>query len=220
MTKLLLPVLALSLTACGSGPFANPFVQPIEITLTPSDLTLRPGSTGRVQVSGKLSTTNEVVTGLNIKAEEVPAGLKVTPSTGSLVVTANPDAMEGTYAIPLTASVSGGRGQAVLAVTVTGSPSTTDTYNVTWNPQEVTLQQGQSTRIALNATRGELPASDVRVASVQSDLSAQVAPDGLGVIVSASADQLPGSYLSRVVTRTTQTAQVNTIPVTVTEAQQ
>ena len=111
LTTLLLPLLALSLSGCGTGPFANPFIQSIEVTLTPSDLTLKPGATGRVQVSGKLATTGAVVTGLTVRADEIPTGLSVTPSTGSIVVTAQADAQEGTYAVPVSATTTGGRGK-------------------------------------------------------------------------------------------------------------
>lgn len=153
LTPLLLPGLLL-LAGCGSGPFANPFIQAIEVTLTPSALTLPPGETARVQVSGRVAGGGGAVTGLKVTPEEVPAGLTVTPSTGALTVTAREDAEAGAYRIPLTVTAPGGRGEAVLAVTVPGGAAQAD-YRLTFTPSPVTLRQGERVRVAVTATRGE-----------------------------------------------------------------
>ncbi|AXH00671.1 hypothetical protein DVJ83_16075 (plasmid) [Deinococcus wulumuqiensis] len=215
LTTLLLPLLALSLSGCGTGPFANPFIQSIEVTLTPSDLTLKPGATGRVQVSGKLATTGAVVTGLTVRADEIPTGLSVTPSTGSIVVTAQADAQEGTYAVPVSATTTGGRGQAVLAITVSKATSNAS-YTAGFVPSPITLEQGASTRVALQATRGGQATTDVRVVAVKGDLTSSVTPDGLGLTVAASATQQTGAYVLTVTTTDGSDTQTSTIPVTVT----
>ena len=210
LSTVLLPA-ALLLSSCGTGAFSDPFTQTIEVTLNPSAVTLTPGNATRVQVTGKVSGTTDAVTGLNITAREIPAELTVTPSTGALTVTARSGAAAGTYSVPLAITTTGGRGSAVLAVTVT--PTTRTPYTIK-ALSALTMQPGQQRRISVVPDRGGELATDVHITSVTGALTVTRDSDPLGFTISTAATQTPGSYVLQVTTSDgTQT--VNT-PLTVT----
>lgn len=217
LTPLLLPGLLL-LAGCGSGPLANPFLQAIEVTLAPNTLTLPPGETARVQVTGRVAGAGGVVTGLKITPQDVPEDLTVTASTGAVTVTAKDTARGGTYSVPLGVTVPGGRGEAVLAVTVV-RPVEKTAYSLTFTPSPVTLAQGERVRVAVNATREDgQPALDVRVTQITGALLTTTdSTDPLGLTVSAGAQQDPGAYVLQITTQDGQgRTQVTPLPVTLT----
>lgn len=211
--RLLLPMFAL-LTACGSGPFGNPFTQHIDVTMTPNSLTLTPGSSARVNVSGTASGTTTPITGLAITAHDVPQGLSVVTGTGSVTVTAASTAEVGSYSIPLDVSTTGGKGSAVLPVTI--SLPTEQAYTLSFTPSPVTLEAGKSIRVAGTAvdSAGKIK-TDVRIRSISGVLKTSYAvTDSLGFTISSAPSDTPGSYVLLVTT----TDGVNTVttPVSVT----
>ena len=210
-----LPAAFLLLTACGSGAFSNPFVQQINVTLSPSALTLAPGANSRVQVTGVAEGTTTQLTGLNIKASDVPADLTVTPSTGAVTVAAASGAKEGTYSIPLDITTTGGKGQAVLAVTVATAAATPATVN--FSPSEVTLNPGQTLPVAALITRSGATVQGARIVSVTGALGVKLdASDPLGFEVSATGAQTLGSYVLQVTTTdSSNRTQVSNLSVTV-----
>lgn len=216
LTPLLLPGLLL-LSGCGTGPLANPFIQSIEVTLTPSALTVPLGETARVQVTGRVAGEGGAVTGLTITPKEVPAGLSVTPSTGALTVTTAKDAPAGVYSIPLAVTAPGGRGEAVLAVTVP-SAAKQAAYALRFAPSPLTLAQGDQVRVSVSAFRGDQHAEDVYVNKVTGALAVTVdSSDLLGFTVQAAADQAPGSYVLQVTTEDAEgRVQVTPLPVSLT----
>ncbi|GGS03014.1 putative Ig domain-containing protein [Deinococcus sedimenti] len=209
LSTVLLPA-ALLLSSCGTGAFSNPFIQPIEVTLNPSAVALAPGSSTRVQVTGKVSGTADAVTGLNITAREVPAELSVTPSTGALTVTVKPGSAPGTYSVPLAITATGGSGTAVLAVTVT--PTTRTPYTIT-PITSLTVQPGQQRRVSITPDRAGELATDVRITGITGALNVTRDTDPLGFTISAAATQTVGTYVMQITT-TDGTQTLNT-PLTV-----
>ena len=212
---LLLPLLLL--TACGSGPFSNPLIQHINVTLSPSDLNLVQGGSARVQVSGTLAGSSTVLTGLTVAPLEVPAGLSVTASSGAVTLSASSSAAPGTYSVPLDVTTFGGRGQGLLAVTV--SAPVTPSYQVAFSPVSPTLIQGSSVRVSLVATRAGQPEPGVQVISVTGALSVTSDPaDPLGFTLTAAPTQVPGDYTMQVTTGDGSVTKVTPLIVQVTAA--
>lgn len=213
---LLLPLIAsLSLTACGSGAFSNPFVQQINVTLTPSSLELSAGGSGRTTVTGVASGTTATLTGLTVTAHDVPKGLSVTTGTGGVTVTAASDAAPGTYAVALDATQPGGTGSAVLTVTIK-QPVSAAGYAVAFSPDDSSIAVGSSLRLAGTAkdTDGNLR-TDVHITSIVGALKTSfTASDPLGFTVQTSAGDIAGSYVLLV--NTSDGTHTLTTPVTVT----
>ncbi|MFN4249499.1 hypothetical protein [Deinococcus sp.] len=209
LSTVLLPA-ALLLSSCGTGALSNPFIQTIEVTLNPSAVTLPPGSSTRVQVTGKVSGTADTVTGLNITPREVPAELTVTPSTGALTVAVQSGAAPGTYSVPLAVTAAGGSGTAVLAVTVT--PTTRTPYTI--KPiTALTLQPGQQRRVSITPDRAGELATDVRITGLTGALGVTQDADPLGFTISAAATQTVGAYVLQITT--SDGTQTVTTPLTV-----
>lgn len=213
---LLLPLIAsLSLTACGSGAFSNPFIQQINVTLTPSSLELSAGGSGRTTVTGVAAGTTTTLTGLTVTASEVPTGLSVTTGTGGVTVTAAAAAQPGTYAVPLEVTQTGGKGEAVLTVTIK-PPVSAAGYAVTFDPTTSSIAAGASLRLAGTAkdTDGNLR-TDVHITSITGALkTAFTASDPLGFTIQTAPSDTPGSYVLLV--NTSDGTNTLTTPVTVT----
>ena len=209
-TLLLLPGLV---TACGSanGAFANPFTQQIEVTLSPSTVTLMPGSGTRVQLTGAANGT--AVTGLAVTASDVPDGLVITPSTGAVTVAANSTMKPGTYSIPLSVTAPGGQGSAQLAVSVVAPD-----YAVTFTGNPLALTAGASLRVSFTATRDSKPVPQVRVLKVTGALATSVGSDPLGFTVQAAPDQTVGTYTLLVTTTDGTITRVDPLTVNVSAA--
>lgn len=205
----------LALTACGAAdsPFANPFTTTIDVALSPSTLTLAPGTNSRVQVSGTASGT--AVTGLTIAASDVPDGLSVTSSTGAVTVSASRTVRTGTYSIPLKVSAPGGAGSAQLAVTVQAPD-----YTVAFSGSPLNLVVGSSVRVSLTATQNGSNAPLVHVIDVSGALKTTLDTDPLGFTVSAAGTQTLGTYVLQVTTTDGVTTRVDPLTVNVTEAAQ
>lgn len=217
MRKRLLLLPLLLLTACGNGPFANPLIQHIDVTFTPGELSLVQGASARVQVSGKVTGSSNVVTGMTVTAADVPNGITVTTSTGAVLISASSSAEPGTYSLPLNVTTFGGSGQGVLAITIT-APVTPE-YQVAFTPASPSLVQGGSVRLSLVATRAGQPDPSVHVTSVNGALQVTTDPtDPIGFTVSAAATQVPGDYTLQVTTNDGSTTKVTPIIVQVTAA--
>lgn len=212
---LVLPAFAL-LTACGSGAFSNPFIQHIDVTLTPNAVTLNPGNTARVNVTGTASGSSTIISGLTVNAHDVPDGFSVVTGTGSATVTASATAAAGTYSVPLDVSATGGKGSAVLTVTV--SLPTAAPYTATFTPSPVALEAGKSVRVAGTAqdSAGKMK-SDVRILSISGVLPTTfTAADPLGFTVSSATSDTPGNYVLLVTTTDGTNKAVTAVPVTLT----
>ncbi|GGR12824.1 hypothetical protein GCM10008957_27210 [Deinococcus ruber] len=205
---------ALALTACGSGPdspFANPFTQSIQVTLNPSSVTLSPGATTQVQVTG--TANGSAVTGLNITAADVPTGLTLTPSTGQITVAASTTLHPGTYAVPLQVTAPGGQGSAQLAITVKAPD-----YSVAFSGNPISLAAGSSVRVSLTATQNGANAPLVHVVKVTGALNVTLDQDPVGFTVSVPGNQTLGAYVLQVTTSDGITTRVDPLTVNVTEA--
>lgn len=209
---------ALLLSSCGTGSFSNPFVQSLGVTLTPSTLTLTPGTTARAGVTALISSTGEAATGLTIKAAEVPPGLTVSGSTGAVTVSAAPDVSPGVYSIPLTVTAPGASGTAQLAVTV--PTPTTPGFTVTLDPDPVDVVQGTGMHVALRVTPDAGFTSPVLVTGVKGNLTTTIDPDGGGLTVQAAPTAVPGTYVLTVTTQGGTVTRTSSLTVTVTEATQ
>lgn len=201
---------ALLLTACGgsSSPFANPFQQQISVTLTPGTVTLLKGASTTVALTGQAN--GSAVTGLTVTPRDVPAGLTLTPGTGSLTVAASADAAVGTYNVPLTVTAPGGQGEAQVAVIVSAAD-----YVVTFASNPLTVTQGTDYRVALTATQGGANDPAVKVQNVTGGLKATLDGDPLGFKIQVRADQTIGTYVLQVTTSDGVNSRVDNLTVNV-----
>jgi hypothetical protein len=206
----------LLLSSCGTGSFSNPFVQSLGVTLTPSTLTLTPGTTARAGVTALISSTGEAATGLTVTASDLPSGLTVSGSTGAVTVSAAKDVSPGVYSIPLTVSAPGARGTAQLAVTV--PTPTTPGFTVTLDPDPVAVVQGTGMHVALRVTPEAGFTDPVVVTEVTGNLKTTIDPDGGGLTVQAVPSAVPGTYILTVTTQGGTVTHTSALTVTVTEA--
>lgn len=209
----LLALVPAVLTSCGAGPFANPFVAPISVTLSPASLNLQQGASDRVSVTG--TSAGAPVTGLTIAAQDVPPGLKVVTATGTVIVTATSTAIPGPYSVPLAVTAPGGEGQAVLAVTVT--PAQVD-YTVAFSPAAPTLNAGTSVHVSLTGTgSGQGQPRPVSVTAVSGGLPVTLdVNDPQGLTIAPPDTQVPGTYVLQVTTASGHSTRTDPLLVTVT----
>lgn len=115
--RLLLPLFALTLTACGApgSGFENPFTVPVTLTVTPAQITLAPGTRAHISVTAQAGTRS---LGTPTLDPINTSGIQGVPDGTGMTITVSEKTPEGTYGLPLKGNVGRGSGQATLNLTV------------------------------------------------------------------------------------------------------
>lgn len=209
-------LLAGTLTSCGQGQFANPFAVQLEVTLTPNALEVMPGEVKTATVTAK--DAGVAVTKFGVTTSP-PEGIKVEVNGPVLYVSAAPGTRPGLYPTVVTASVPGGNGRGVLNVTV--KEAVTPSYTAALSEEEVTITQGDARTVSVAFTRDAGYTRTPTITRIDGGDALRARVSGSNTIVmNASQDTTPGTYVLTVRTSDGQTEQAMNLTVTVEGAAQ
>jgi len=184
-------ILLASLTACGQGQFANPFIVPFTLTATPNPLSLPVGKSARVAITA--TGDDAPVTNLSLKVLEAPRELTVTTSGSSLQIQAAQDAPPGLYPVVVKGSTAGGNGESVIQVNVTAPVIVPLVLTATPNPVPLTI--GKTARVIVTATSGNsVPVTNLNLKVLEVPKELTVSTSGSSLQIQAAPGTLPGVY--------------------------
>lgn len=152
---------ALAVAACSGGSDSSGPAPSIQVTASPTALTVQQGQSGTVAVS--LTRGGGFSAAVNVSVDGLPAGVTVgvTPTqltgavtTATVTVTVAASVAPGTYTATIHASAAGvGEATATYTLTVTGIPN----YALSATPAALSIGQGVSAVTAIGIARTNFP---------------------------------------------------------------